>query len=330
MLNNVLNFLQASPAFREAFDAQSNGVSAIYEMAEGQRPFYAALLQRASSRPVVYIAPSDALAMRAADDCGAWLGGGAAVLPAPDVNFTRGTASRENAFQRLSVLQRARRGEIKVLCLSADALLCRMMPVSAYEEYAVTLKSGDTMEPRELIARLVKMGYERVDMVEGRGQCALRGDIVDAFSPAENGATRIEFWDDEVDSVRSFDPISQRSLESMEEAAFYPAVEWLLPKEKAKDIRALVRNQLNRLPKSLLSPDLPPLPEDDDEEDPGEIVEAAAPKARRRHTTPAWPGCSGTPTSWKRAFSPPTFPCGRARWTCPAPGSGSIWRIRSS
>ncbi len=277
MLNNVLEFLQASPAFREAFDAQSNGISALYDMAEGQRPFYAALLQRASGRPVVYIASSDALAMRAADDCGAWLGGGAAVLPAPDVNFTRGTASRESAFQRLSVLQKARRGEIKILCLSADALLCRMMPVAAYEEYAVTLRPGDHMEPQEVIARLVKMGYERVDMVEGRGQCALRGDIVDAFSPAENSATRIEFWDDEVDSIRAFDPISQRSLEKMEEAAFYPAVEWLLPKERARDIRALVRAHLNRLPKSLLSPDLPPLPEDEDE-DSGEIVEAAAPK----------------------------------------------------
>ncbi len=277
MLNNVLEFLLASPAFREAFDAQSDGVSALYDMAEGQRPFYAALLQRASSHPIVYIAPSDALAMRAADDCGAWLGGGAAVLPAPDVNFTRGTASRENAFQRLSVLQKARRGEVKVLCLSADALLCRMMPVAAYEEYAVTLRPGDTLEPQEVIARLVKMGYERVDMVEGRGQCALRGDIVDAFSPAENSATRIEFWDAEVDSIRAFDPISQRSLEKMEEAAFYPAVEWLLPKERARDIRALVQAHLNRLPKSLLSPDLPPLPEDEDESA-GEIVEAAGPK----------------------------------------------------
>ena len=278
MLNKVLDFLQASPAFREAFDAPGNGVTALYEMAEGQRPFYAALLQLAAKRPIVYIAPSDALAMRAADDLAAWLGGGAAVLPAPDVNFTRGTASRESAFQRLSVLQKARRGEIKALCLSADALMTRMMPVSAYEEYAVSLKSGDHMEPQDVIARLVKMGYERVDMVEGRGQCALRGDIVDAFSPAENTATRIEFWDDEVDSIRAFDPISQRSLDHMDEAAFYPAVEWLLPPERAKDIRALVRNQMNRLPKSLLYADLPPLPEEDDEEEPGEIVEASGPK----------------------------------------------------
>ena len=269
MLNNVLEFLHASPAFREAFDAQENGVAALYEMAEGQRPFYAAMLARETGRQVLYIAPSDAAAMRAADDCAAWLGGGAAVLPVPDTSFTRGTASRENAFQRLAILQRAKRGEIRVLCAPADALLCRMLPPDVYESSAVQLKAGDRMEPGELIARLVKMGYERVDMVEGKGQCALRGAIVDAFSPAENGATRIEFWDDEVDSIRAFDPISQRSLETEIEAVFYPAVEWLLPAGCAGEIRAMVRAQMSRLPDHFLSNDLPPLPEDEESKEDG-------------------------------------------------------------
>ena len=282
MLNNVYRFLCASPAFREAFDAQEKGVAALYEMAEGQRPFYAALLARQSGRPVLYVAPSDAAAMRAADDCAAWLDGGAAVLPAPDVHFTRGTASRENAFQRLAILQRARRGEIKVLCVAAETLLTRMLPPAAYAENAVHLQPGDHMEPRDLIAQLVKMGYERVDMVEGKGQCALRGDIVDAFSPAENGATRIEFWDDEVDSVRAFDPISQRSLDNLEAAEFYPAVEWLLPVSYAPTIRAMVKAQMNRLPDHLLSPELPPLPEDEETEEEALSVEAspAAPRVR--------------------------------------------------
>ena len=279
MLNNVRDFLHASPAFREAFDARENGIAALYDMSEGQRPFYAALLAAESGRPVLYVAPSDATAMRAADDCAAWLGGGTAVLPVPDMSFTRGTASRETAFQRLSVLQRARRGEIKVLCVSAEALLTRMMPPAQYEEHAICLRSGSKMEPGELIARLVKMGYERVDMVEGRGQCALRGDIVDAFSPAENGATRVEFWDDEVDSLRAFDPISQRSLDNIEEVNFYPAVEWLLPGSAAASIRALVREQMKRLPDHLLNSDLPPLPEDE-EEKPEE--KSAAPVPVRR------------------------------------------------
>ncbi|MBR4538830.1 MAG: transcription-repair coupling factor [Clostridia bacterium] len=283
MLNNVRDFLHASPAFREAFDARENGIAALYDMAEGQRPFYAALLSAESGRPILYIAPSDAAAMRAADDCAAWLGGGTAVLPVPDLSFTRGTASRETAFQRLSILQRVRRGEIKVLCVSAEGLLTRMMLPAKYEEHAVCLRPGSKMEPGELVARLVKMGYERVDMVEGRGQCALRGDIVDAFSPAENGATRIEFWDDEVDSLRLFDPISQRSLDNAEEAVFYPAVEWLLPVSCASSIRALVREQMKRLPDHLLNADLPPLPEDEGES--REEKNAAPVPARRVYDT---------------------------------------------
>ena len=273
MLNKLLDFLSASPAFREAFGAENKGIQALYEMAEGQRPFYAAALSKKTGRQILYIAPSDAAAMRAADDCAAWLSGGAAMLPAQELQFTRGVASRENSFQRLSVLQKARLGEIRVLCVPADAILHRMMPPEKYEEHAVRLSEGDRMEPALLIERLVKMGYERVDMVEGKGQCALRGAIVDAFSPAENGATRIEFWDDEVDSIRAFDPISQRSLDRMEEAIFYPAVEWLLSEEYAPIIRELIRAQSARLPDSPLLSNLPPLPETEEEKEEAEKEE---------------------------------------------------------
>lgn len=266
MLNKLLHFLQASPAFREAFDAQAKGVSALYEMAEGQRPFYAALLALASNRPILYAAPTDAQAMRAAEDCAQWLQGGAAMLPAPEINFTRGTASRENAFQRLSVLQRAQRGEIRVLCVSAEGLMARMLPPKEYAGRAVTLDKDSRLEPEELIRRLVSMGYERVDMVEGKGQCALRGAIVDVFSPADTEAVRVEFFDNEIDSIRCFDPISQRSRERVQKASFYPAVEWLLPKEDAPRISAMIREQQQRLPDQPLSPDLPPLPEDEDAE----------------------------------------------------------------
>ena len=265
MLNKILEFLSASPSFREAFEPQEKGIHALYEMAEGQRPFFAAALAKKLGRPLLYIAPSDAAAMTAADDCAAWLQGGAALLPSADIHFTRGVASRENSFQRLSVLQKVKRGEIQILCASADALMGRMLPPAEYEKFAVQLQEGSRMDPLELIARLVKMGYERVDMVEGKGQCALRGAIVDAFSPAENGATRIEFWDDEVDSIRAFDPISQRSLDRMEEAVFFPAVEWLLSEEYAPSMRTMIRSQMNRLPDSLLSSDLPPLPDEEGE-----------------------------------------------------------------
>ena len=282
LLNKILEYLAASPSFREAFDAPEKGVHSLYDMAEGQRAFYAAALARKTGRQILYIAPSDAAAMRAADDCAAWLGGGAALLPAPEINFTRAVASQENTFQRLSVLQRARTGEIRVLCAPADALLARMRPPAQYDSAAVSLKEGGRMLPGELIERLVKMGYERVDMVEGKGQCALRGAIVDAFSPAESAATRIEFFDDEVDSIRAFDPISQRSLERQEQARFFPAVEWLAGPEQAAAMRRMIREQAGKKQDGPLAPQLPPLPE---EEDAPAEAPASGPAAYRVYDT---------------------------------------------
>ncbi|MBR2053889.1 MAG: transcription-repair coupling factor [Clostridia bacterium] len=266
MLEKLLQKLSASPKLWEAFDAPEKGVTCLYDMADGQRAFLAAALAKKTGRPVLYVSPSEAQAMRAADDISTWLPGSAAYMPSGEMNFTRGTASREGAFRRLSVLQHVYRGEVKVLCVAADALLSRYMPAAAYAEQAVSLKVGDVTEPLQLVEKLVRMGYERVDMVEGPGQCALRGFIVDAFSPAEIGATRIEFFDDEVDSIRSFDPISQRSLDPMEEAAFYPAVEWLLPGEAAPAIRDMVAKQQKKLEGTGLDKALPPMPDAEETE----------------------------------------------------------------
>lgn len=266
MLEKLLQKLSASPKLWEAFDAPEKGVTCLYDMADGQRAFLAAALAKKTGRPVLYVSPSEAQAMRAADDISTWLPGSAAYMPSGEMNFTRGTASREGAFRRLSVLQHVYRGEVKVLCVAADALLSRYMPAADYAQQAVSLKVGDVTEPLQLVEKLVRMGYERVDMVEGPGQCALRGFIVDAFSPAEIGATRIEFFDDEVDSIRSFDPISQRSLDPMEEAAFYPAVEWLLPGDAASAIRDMVAKQQKKLEGTGLDKALPPMPDAEETE----------------------------------------------------------------
>ena len=280
MLCKILSFLNASPTFREAFETPEKGAHTLYDLAEGQRPFYAAALARQSGRQVLYIAPGEDAALKAADDCAMWLGGGAEKLPGADINFTRGTASRENSFRRLAVLQNAHLGKTKVLCVAADALLTRLLPPARYEAHALRLHPGETIPPSALIEQLVKMGYERVDMVEGKGQCALRGAIVDAFSPAETDATRIEFWDEQIDTIRAFDPISQRSLDHREEALFYPAVEWLLPGDCAESMRKMIRAQAERNQGLKVREDLPPLPEDEPEMTPEEAAFAAAPGFR--------------------------------------------------
>ncbi|MBR4428051.1 MAG: DEAD/DEAH box helicase, partial [Clostridia bacterium] len=170
-------------------------------------------------------------------------------------------------------MERARNGQLRVLCIPSDALLWRLTPPALVEKLTVSLRVGDTIEPALLIGQLIEAGYERVDMVEGRGQCALRGAIVDVFPPAENDALRIEFFGDEVDGIRAFDCVSQRSLRHMNEVRISPAGEYLLQTDDrpiaAQKMRALIEQAHRRTaqsrPQSQILPET--LDRDENEDD---------------------------------------------------------------
>jgi transcription-repair coupling factor (superfamily II helicase) len=183
---------------------------------------------------VLYITPGDREAARIAEDVSAYLPNAAGTLATRERQFVRAAVSHERQWQRLQSLGRVRTGDMRVLCVSAETLLYRFTPPALYDEMTVTLSVGDVIEPRELMARFAAAGFERVDMVEGKGQCALRGSIVDVFPPCETNALRIEFFDDEVDGMRTFDCISQRSVEHLDTARIAPAGEYLLrPEDRA-------------------------------------------------------------------------------------------------
>ena len=100
----------------------------------------------------------------------------------------------------------------------------------------IRLATGDDAQPRALIERFVEAGYERVAMVEGRGQVALRGGIVDVYATDARYPVRMEFWGDTIDQMRSFDPVTQRSIEQVTRAVFAPAFE--TPQTQAAVARA--------------------------------------------------------------------------------------------
>ena len=183
----------------------------------------AAAIALKTGRQVLYIAPGDRDAARAAEDIGQYLPQGAGTMIARERQFARAVSSREGEWQRLTALSRLQSGEMRVLCLPADALLWRMTPPEVARAMTVTVHTGDQMQPSDLMARLAEAGYERVDMVEGKGQCALRGAIVDVYPPCETDALRIEFFDDEIDGMRTFDCVSQRSVERLDSAVIAPA-----------------------------------------------------------------------------------------------------------
>ena len=119
-----------------------------------------------------------------------------------------------------------------------DGLMDRLRPLERVKEEILTIGQDSIVEIEALAKKLVRLGYERTGQVEVPGQFAVRGGIVDIFALTEEAPWRIEFWDDEVDSIRSFDAESQRSMENLEEIVIYPAAE-PVPGEKEEAVSFL-------------------------------------------------------------------------------------------
>ena len=115
-----------------------------------------------------------------------------------------------------------------------DGLMDHLLPLSMVESQILTVRQGEVIDIEEWKQRLVSLGYERMAQVDGMGQFSIRGGIVDIFPLTEELPVRIELWGDEVDSIRSFDPESQRSVEQLEEVVLYPATEIVLTPEQVE------------------------------------------------------------------------------------------------
>lgn len=118
-------------------------------------------------------------------------------------------------------------GAVPAVVVTIDALMTRTLPPQRLAALSVTLRPGDRVELGALTERLVQAGYSRCEQVEGVGQFAIRGGILDVFSPLMEQPVRCEFFDDEVDSLGAFDPGTQRRTENVSVALLLPAAEVL-------------------------------------------------------------------------------------------------------
>ncbi len=283
-------FNPTSPAWtRLAASAKEQKTIALTGLPDTMSAFVAAKLADETGKRVLLLSGNDLKATHDADDGQQLLGGRCACLPGGEIDLTRGASSHESAWRRLETLARVTAGEVSLLCASLEASVQRMGSAKRFAGQTVRLQVGDTIEPANLIRKLTGMGYERVSMVEGKGQCAQRGDIVDVYPPAGAVALRIEFFGDEVDSIRAFDTMSQRSLDHADEAVMPPATEVLLDADEAetaaKRMRDAIENARPDKPQETsLFADLPPLP-DDAEEDAAYFDKKIAPKVKQREQT---------------------------------------------
>ncbi|MBR3494306.1 MAG: transcription-repair coupling factor [Clostridia bacterium] len=268
MVSSLLQFLD-QPALSRLSDAAPGAPVALTGLSETLAHWTAAALAQKTGRRVLLILPNDLAAVRAYESASQLGGDGVCCLNGAQIDLTRGAVSQEQTWRRLDALTRIVQGGVSLLCASLDALTMRMGNPEEFRAGTLRLRVGDRLPPEELLARLIRVGYERVKMVEGRGQCARRGDIVDVFPPCGANAWRIEYFDDEIDSIRSIDVLSQRTLERAESALLSPAAEVILPEALRGEAAGRMRRALEALNPDPVAAeteeDLPPLPEDEEE-----------------------------------------------------------------
>ena len=149
------------------------------------------------------------------------------LYPAKDLLFYQADIrSKELVKARMEVLAALIEKKAAVVVTSIDAFMDCLLPREVIRERVISIGAEDTVDLEELIRKLVWVGYEREAEISGPGQFAVRGGILDVYPLTEELPIRIELWGDEVDSIRTFDVDTQRSVENLSEVFLYPASEF--------------------------------------------------------------------------------------------------------
>ncbi|MBE6007220.1 MAG: transcription-repair coupling factor [Sarcina sp.] len=171
---------------------------------------------------------SDLRARELAQDC-SFYDRNVAVFPTRDLIFYQADLrGNEIDKERLRCLRRILEGKPVTVVTTFSALLTPQIPLRVLRDNVLGIGKRDIVDPAVIADRLTGMGYEKNYQTERPGQFAVRGDIIDIFDLTQENPVRIELWGDEVETIRSFDVLSQRSVEQLEYIRIFPASEMIL------------------------------------------------------------------------------------------------------
>ena len=226
----LLSALNDIPEYRSLLAAIDNGAcpAAFSGLSAVHRAHFAAGIRQELNRPVVVVCADEGEAERMARDLAALSGEEVRTLSAREFTFhNAAVVSRQYEHRRLSTLRALAAGECPLLVCTVESILQRTIPKTLLTQAAQVLRMGERHDLGELAGTLAAAGYTRCEQVEGVGQFALRGGILDFFSPAHPKPVRVEFFGDEIDAMGLFDPDTQRRIENLGAAEILPAAEVL-------------------------------------------------------------------------------------------------------
>ena len=226
-MEKLLEILKAIPEYSAALRTLSQGQNtAITGIGQINRSHIIAGLYAHTAEPIVVLCQDDLAAKRLCEELKSFLAVDCPVLPSRELTlYDSAVVSRGWEQKRLRQLYDLTTGNTRLQIMAWDALSQRTVPPSVLRNASFTLEIGKEYALDSLLEKLSGAGYSRCAMVEGPGQFAVRGGILDVFSPAAEQPVRMEFFGDELDAMGYFDPSTQRRTENIDSVIILPVGE---------------------------------------------------------------------------------------------------------
>ncbi|MPQ42173.1 transcription-repair coupling factor [Clostridium tarantellae] len=199
------------------------------------------------NKPIVIVTHSDVEARNLYEDLGFYTSK-VFYLPTKETVFYNIDAiSGDLRWARLKVIKEMLDTSKKIIVTSIEAFSSIYTPLDLYEKHNFKIQVGNTLDSNELFQKLIECGYERTEIVEGKGEFCLRGGIVDIYPPHSNFPFRIDMFDNEIESIKTFNVESQRSIEKVDAIEIFPAKETILNEEIIKEAIGKISSELNEV-----------------------------------------------------------------------------------
>ncbi len=234
-LTGLLQLVSEMPAYRRLAADLRQRKDSIGVVLDAAKPYLVAALYRELGLPVLVITAQPENGRRLQEQISAWCGSDRVrIFPEPDaLPYQRVVSDASTELERIQVLSaftvNRLNGEMPLIVVSASALMQKVAPFSDFTSAWHTVRLGMDVEPRQLLQQWQAIGYRREDIVEVQGTMSQRGGILDIYPPTSELPVRLEFLGNTIDSLRLFDPESQRSLEALSEVDIGPATELIMP-----------------------------------------------------------------------------------------------------
>lgn len=219
----------------------------VFGPSESQKAHISSALCLHSGQKGLYVAFNEMQARKFHEDFSFFFGEDVLFFPNKEIMLHDIEAKSNDAvYQRVKVLDRMLKNDFRFIVTSVEAISHLLVNPGLFSRSVLHFNMSSRFDLAALSRKLVMMGYERVDTVEGIGQFSIRGGILDVFSINSEAAVRIEFFDDEVDSIRQFDTATQRSIGKLAEAVIIPCREAIYEDDRKESVISAIQKDFDQ------------------------------------------------------------------------------------